>query len=301
MPVISLIFFTCVITNPVHHNYYTTFEYRNVVCGRLYYLSQIVYYLLIFAGICLMFIKHSQSNRRMTSQSVLIAIAIAVPLCINTLSVVKIIDTEIELTPLFFAFSVVMILIAISRFGLLNVNRIAINDTIDSIDSAVIVFDADDIMTYKNKYAETLISLETGATLDELIAALGDPYTYYMDASEYAAFTQGVESETTIVGIGAGIRYTERGIELVSVYAGSGAEDAGLRAGDVILAIDGVSCVPGSEQHRDRILGAEGSTVMLDERKSTEWASYRVIKYRFSGKGFEPAPRARRRRPRRRR
>lgn len=45
----------------------------------------------------------------------------------------------------------------------------------------------------------------------------------------------------------------------------------------------------------------EGSTVMLDERKSTEWASYRVIKYRFSGKGFEPAPRARRRRPRRRR
>ena len=100
-------------------------------------------------------------------------------------------------------------------------------------------------------------------TLDELIAALGDPYTYYMDAAEYAAFTQGVESETTIVGIGAGIRYTERGIELVSVYAGSGAEDAGLRAGDVILAIDGVSCVPGSEQHRDRILGAEGSTVML--------------------------------------
>ena len=171
MPLISLIFFTCVITNPIHHNYYTTFEYRNVVCGRLYYLSQIVYYLLIFAGICLMFIKHSQSNRRMTSQSVLIAIAIAVPLCINTLSVVKIIDTEIELTPLFFAFSVVMILIAISRFGLLNVNRIAINDTIDSIDSAVIVFDADDIMTYKNKYAETLISLETGTTLDELIAA----------------------------------------------------------------------------------------------------------------------------------
>lgn len=37
-----------------------------------------------------------------------------------------------------------------------------------------------------------------------------------------------------------------------------------------------------------------GSTVLLDERKQTEWASYRVIKYRFSGS--EPVPRARRRR-----
>jgi len=45
----------------------------------------------------------------------------------------------------------------------------------------------------------------------------------------------------------------------------------------------------------------EGCTVMLDDSHSTEWSSYRVIKYRFSGAGFAPAPRARRRRPRQRR
>lgn len=44
----------------------------------------------------------------------------------------------------------------------------------------------------------------------------------------------------------------------------------------------------------------EGSTVMLDERKTIEWASYRVLKYRFGGSGFAPAPRAKRRRYRRR-
>lgn len=44
----------------------------------------------------------------------------------------------------------------------------------------------------------------------------------------------------------------------------------------------------------------EGSIVLLDEQKRTEWASYRVIKYRFSGAGFATAPRARRRRARRR-
>ena len=45
----------------------------------------------------------------------------------------------------------------------------------------------------------------------------------------------------------------------------------------------------------------EGSTVVLDEQKRTEYAGYRVIKYHFSGAGFAPAPRARRRRPKRQR
>ena len=43
----------------------------------------------------------------------------------------------------------------------------------------------------------------------------------------------------------------------------------------------------------------EGSIVMLDERKRTEWAMWRVIKYCFSGAGFARTPRARRRRYRR--
>lgn len=45
----------------------------------------------------------------------------------------------------------------------------------------------------------------------------------------------------------------------------------------------------------------EGCTVLLDECRSTEWASWRVIKYRFGGGGFAPPPRVRRRRGRRRR
>lgn len=44
----------------------------------------------------------------------------------------------------------------------------------------------------------------------------------------------------------------------------------------------------------------EGSIVMLDVRKKTEWASYHVIKYRFSGAGYAAAPRAKRRKKRRR-
>lgn len=44
-----------------------------------------------------------------------------------------------------------------------------------------------------------------------------------------------------------------------------------------------------------------GATVLMDEHKTTEWAAYRVLKYRFGGSRPAPAPKARRRRPPRRR
>ncbi|MBR6969047.1 MAG: two-component sensor histidine kinase [Ruminococcus sp.] len=172
LPIISAVFLICVITNPWHHKYYTVYEYRNVIHGVIYYISQVIYNILLLSGIVLMFIKHSPGNRRMTKQSLLLTLGVIVPMFINLLTVLNIIRPKIELTPMFFSFSVVMILIAIGRYGLLNINRIAIKDTIDSINSAVVVFDADDLMTYKNTYAEKLISVRTGAPLDEVIAAV---------------------------------------------------------------------------------------------------------------------------------
>lgn len=40
----------------------------------------------------------------------------------------------------------------------------------------------------------------------------------------------------------------------------------------------------------------EGCTVLIDERRTTEWASWHVLKYRCSSAGFAPTPRARRKR-----
>lgn len=40
----------------------------------------------------------------------------------------------------------------------------------------------------------------------------------------------------------------------------------------------------------------DGCTVLLDEKRVTEWASYRVLKFRFGGRTFLRPPRARRRR-----
>lgn len=169
LPVISAAAVACVVSNPVHKLYYASFEKGHISYGKMFYIFQILYYVFILAGICVIFIKHSRGGTRMTRQSMLLALATAVPLFINTLSVTHLIETKIEITPLFFTFSVIVILIAISRYGLLNINRIAINETVDNISSAVMVFDTNDIMTYKNRCAETLIKCENGTTYSQLL------------------------------------------------------------------------------------------------------------------------------------
>lgn len=99
-------------------------------------------------------------------------------------------------------------------------------------------------------------------TLDELFSYTDD-YTYYMTGEEYKAFLAGVEGEESFVGIGAEIRYSEAGIEIVSTLKGGGAEKAGLLAGDVIVAIDGEGCVPGTAEAREKLLGEAGTQVRV--------------------------------------
>ncbi len=155
-PLISFFSIVMILTNPMHKMYYTEFERNNISYGLLFYVFQIIYYMFIITGITMMCIKHIRGKSRITKQIMLLTLSTAVPMAVNTLTVTKIINVGIELTPLFFAFSSIMILIAISRFGLLNINRIAINDTIDNISGGVIVFDSEDNLSYMNKYAENI-------------------------------------------------------------------------------------------------------------------------------------------------
>ena len=103
---------------------------------------------------------------------------------------------------------------------------------------------------------------QDASSLDELFSYTDD-YTYYMTAEEYKAFLAGVEGEESFVGIGAEILYGEDGIEIVSTLKGGGAEKAGLLAGDVIVAIDGEGCVPGTDEAREKLLGEAGTQVRV--------------------------------------
>ena len=115
-------------------------------------------------------------------------------------------------------------------------------------------------------------------SLDELFQLLGDHYTYYMSREEYESFLDDVEGEVNTVGIGAMIRFTEQGLLVDSVVAGGSAQEAGIQAGDLIVAADGVSCVPGGQSHRELLMGKEGTTVKVSVLRDGQTREYTLTR-----------------------
>lgn len=118
-------------------------------------------------------------------------------------------------------------------------------------------------------------------SLEELFPMLGDPYTVYMDTEQYAAFLKQLDGAVDLVGIGVECSLTGEGFLLRRVLPGTPALEAGLRAGDLIVAVDGASCVPAGEEHRQLILGPEGTdvtvTVLRDGRRTDYTVTRRSV------------------------
>lgn len=136
--------------------------------------------------------------------------------------------------------------------------------TITTSAQALSVEEAYDIL--RRSYVDRLPRAAKDAeSLNELFSYT-DNYTCYMTEEEYQTFLSSVEGEVSFAGIGAEITYAPEGISIVSVLKGGGAEKAGLKAGDMIIAIEGESCAPGSEEQRARLVGEAGTQVRVTVR-----------------------------------
>jgi len=112
-------------------------------------------------------------------------------------------------------------------------------------------------------YGRQLSSEEmTTAAIRGVVDSLGDPHTTYLDARQARIF--GDQLSGSFEGIGAYVESRDRKIIIVSPLANTPAEKAGLRAGDVVTAIndeptDGLTLT----EAITRIRGPRGSTVRL--------------------------------------
>lgn len=114
--------------------------------------------------------------------------------------------------------------------------------------------------------------------LDQLFSLLGDPYTYYMTSDQYQSFLASVDGSTDVVGIGVAVQFTNQGILITDVLKGGGALSAGLQSGDLIVAVDGVSCVPADETHRELLVGAAGTPVTVTVLRDGVTRDYTIIR-----------------------
>ena len=102
-----------------------------------------------------------------------------------------------------------------------------------------------------------------------MIEGLDDEWSYYISADDYAAYEESMNNSYVGIGVTISAENAERGIEIVEVTPGSPAEAAGLENGDLILAVEGVPVLDGSEEAIDlnelknRVRGAIGTDVTL--------------------------------------
>ena len=102
------------------------------------------------------------------------------------------------------------------------------------------------------------------AAADAMVVALGDRWSYYIPADEYAAYLE--DMKNAYVGVGVTVTMTEdaSGLDVTQVTEDGPAEEAGVLAGDKIVGVDGQS-VAGMElaDIKKLILGEAGTTVKL--------------------------------------
>lgn len=108
--------------------------------------------------------------------------------------------------------------------------------------------------------------VRNASTVEEMVEALGDPYSDYMTAEEYAAFMDSM-NDTSMVGIGISMRMEETGARILTVYPNTPASQAGLQSGDLITYVDGVS-MAGVEDASQYLGGAAGTRVSLTVQRN---------------------------------
>ena len=125
-------------------------------------------------------------------------------------------------------------------------------------------------------YIDTLPeNFEELDSLDAILDAIGDPYTSYLTKEEYQRFNENVNG-ASLVGIGVSIQTVyQDGYQILSVLPDSPALDAGLQAGDSIVAVDGIELTAEIDP-TTLIRGEEGTEVTLTIQKADTGEQYNI-------------------------
>jgi carboxyl-terminal processing protease len=114
----------------------------------------------------------------------------------------------------------------------------------------------------ENYYKELDEDVLSTKAVDGMLAALDDPYTVYFDPEEYAGFLE--QTSGSYSGVGMVVEMSNHLVTIVSTFKDSPADLAGIKSGDIILAVDAVSTDGlNLDEVVGKIKGAEGTQVTL--------------------------------------
>lgn len=109
------------------------------------------------------------------------------------------------------------------------------------------------------------------ALTEGYVNGLGDPNSKYLNATEYASYTEMLNGGVTGAGIETAYNYQSAELVVTYVYEGSPAEKAGLQALDVITAIDNTTVTMSNfAQLQNMFYGSLLSSVSIEYERDGE-------------------------------
>ncbi len=133
----------------------------------------------------------------------------------------------------------------------------------------------------ENYYDKTKLDPQKmlNGAIDGLAQSLGDPYTMFLPPVQNATFKDGMAGQFS--GIGAELGTKEKQIIVIAPLAGSPAERSGLKAGDLILKVNGESTFDWPLPFTvGKIRGLKGTTVILSilHKDSSKSADIKIVR-----------------------
>ncbi|MBR5227660.1 MAG: S41 family peptidase [Clostridia bacterium] len=152
-------------------------------------------------------------------------------------------------------------------------NKIAVSVGSDRIEEVLSLL--------QSKYMGELdVNELTEGAIEGILSKIEDPYTRYLTEEEYLEQTRDSAEEYSGIGIHMSWSLKTGNLRIIGVMPDTPAKKAGLRAGDVIVSVDGVSVTMDNiTTISDAIKGEEGTTVKLvvaREGKNIEFSMQRA-------------------------
>lgn len=112
-----------------------------------------------------------------------------------------------------------------------------------------------------------------------MLAALGDPYTFYYDAKSWSDMWAEEEGEYTGIGIQLLGNYTDQTVKITRVFRNTPAEAAGMHKNDILIRVDDIEVTTETmDAAVNTMRGEVGGTVQVEVLRDEEHVTFDITR-----------------------
>lgn len=162
--------YVMMLTNELHHLYYRIFQSDYTAYGPLFFTNAAYTYLCVFWGMAVIW-RNLKKNPTSNLQVKAVLLSVCLPIAFNLLYLSGFINPGVDITPIAFSASSLLLLIATYRYNFLNVNTLASDRILEHIAEGVLIYNTAGRITYSNRLSETLLGTKKGDAVTSFYAA----------------------------------------------------------------------------------------------------------------------------------